>query len=58
MSNNPSSTTRAIALRLPNDVYAILERRADKQKVKPSDYLRRRVVYDTRRSHKKVRKAE
>ena len=55
MSNNPSQTTEAIALRLPNKVCAILERRASKQQKKVSDYLRKRVIYDTERSHKKVR---
>lgn len=48
-----STTTTPIALRLPNEVYEILERRASKQGMLTSEYLRRRVIYDTTRSHKK-----
>ena len=48
-----SHTTEVIAFRLPLDVIAIIKRRAGKQGIKPSEYLRRRVNYDTTRSHKK-----
>lgn len=53
MSNLPSATTKPLALRLPNKIYVILERRANKQGKKVSDYLRARVIYDTCRSHKR-----
>lgn len=51
MSSNRSHTTRVYALRLPNEVGDIIDRRAAKQGIKPSEYLRRRVVYDTLRKH-------
>lgn len=51
MSNNLSRTTEVIALRLPNEVMAILKRRAGKRDILVSDYLKRRVVFDTCRSH-------
>ena len=49
MSNNPSHTTRSIAYRLPNDVYSIAERRAKKQKIKLSEYLRNFFTKDATR---------
>lgn len=51
-----SSKTKPIAFRLPNEVHAILARRADKQGKKVGEYVRKRVSYDTCRSHKKVDK--
>jgi len=53
MSNIPSATTKPIALRLPNEVYDTLERRANKQGRKVSDYLRKRICFDVLRSHKR-----
>ena len=49
----PSGTTSPIALRLPKDVFVTLQRRADRQGIKVSEYLKQRVIYDTRRAHKK-----
>ncbi len=49
MSNNPSLTTTPIAFRLPNEVFAVLERRANKQGILVSEYIRKRVIYDTLR---------
>lgn len=43
--------TRTIAFRLPNAVMDVLERRAGKQGLRVSDYLRARVIYDTNRNH-------
>ena len=53
MSSNPSTTTTVICVRLPNEVFAILKRRADKQGLLVSEYLKRRIQYDTLRSHGK-----
>jgi len=49
MSNNPSKTTKAIATRLPVDVYEVIERRAKRKGVKVSEYLKQFITYDTRR---------
>ena len=46
-----SSKTTTIAFRLPNNVMDVLERRAGKQGLRVSDYLRTRVIYDTMRKH-------
>lgn len=46
---NKSSKTKSIATRLPNDVYAVIERRAKKKGLKPSEWLRGFVTYDARR---------
>ncbi len=46
---NVSSKTKTIAFRLPNDVYNIVERRARKQKIKVSEYLKRHITYDATR---------
>ena len=51
--NAVTSTKPPIAFRLPYDVHVILVRRAKKMNMKPSDYLRRRVIYDICRSHHK-----
>lgn len=51
MSNARSSTTTPVALRLLNEVYEILERRATKQGERVSDYVRARLIYDTLRKH-------
>jgi len=60
MSSNPikdrkpyrlSSTTKAYAFRLPNGISAILERKARKQGVLPSEWLKRRMIYDISRKH-------
>ena len=53
MSSNRSHTTRVYALRLPNDVGDIIDRRATGQGIKPMEYLRRRVIYDITRKHGK-----
>ena len=51
MSNKPSATTKVVAFRLPNEVYFVLERRAKKQNITVSAYLKKRVKYDTMRKH-------
>jgi len=45
----PSTKTRVIAFRIPLGVYSIVERRAEKQKIKPSDYLKNLVSKDALR---------
>jgi len=49
MSNNPSKTTKAIATRLPVDVYDTIERRAKKRGMKPSEYVKGFITRDVRR---------
>ena len=44
-----SLKTKAIATRLPNDVYAVIERRAKKRNMKVSEWLKGFVTYDARR---------
>ena len=46
-----SHTTDVISVRLPNDVLAIIKRRADKLGILPSQWLKRRITYDVRRKH-------
>jgi len=53
VSNNPSSTTTPISLRLSNAFYALLEKRAEKRGLKVSDYLRARINRELCRSHHK-----
>jgi len=48
-SYRPSRITRVIAVRLPLNVYSILERRAGKQKIKPSSYLKKLISNDALR---------
>ena len=48
---NTSSKTTPVAFRLPIDVYAIIKRRSDKMGIEVSEYLKRRVSYDTNRKH-------
>ena len=45
----------SITFRLPNEIYAVLEKRANKQGRLVSDYLKARVIYDTMRKHHKRR---
>lgn len=51
MSNNQSGSTRPLALRLPVEVHTTLLRRARKQGLLVSEYVRNRLVYDTLRMH-------
>jgi len=44
-----SNTTKLIAFRIPNNVYAIVERRAKKQKIKVSEYIKAFIIYDAMR---------
>ncbi|KKN76886.1 hypothetical protein LCGC14_0365370 [marine sediment metagenome] len=53
MSNNPSATTQVISFRVTNEMYNTLLRRAKKQELKLSDYVRSKVIWDAKRSHKK-----
>jgi len=46
---NKSSKTKSIATRLPIDVFSIIEKRAKKRNMKPSEWLRGFVTYDARR---------
>jgi len=46
MNSIPSRTTTPVAVRLTNEVYNILKRRAIKQKIKPSEYLKRLVTFE------------
>lgn len=56
MSNNPSHVTKAIALRLSNEVYDVLVRKATKQGIKPSEWVKKRLSYDLMRLHGKRRR--
>lgn len=58
MNYRPSKTTKPVALRLPNAVYEVLERRAKKQGKLVSEMVRARIVYDTQRQHKKKLKSQ
>jgi len=51
MSNIPSATTKPVALRLPNEVLAILERRVGRGNKwdKVSDYIRDKITTDALR---------
>ena len=51
MSNALSSTTVPIALRLPVDTYDNIKRKAEKQGILPSEWLKRRIIYDVNRPH-------
>jgi len=46
-------TTKPTAFRLPDDIIIILERRAKRKKLKLSEYLKRKTIYDALRSHKR-----
>lgn len=48
-----SQKTSIITLRLPNDVLEMIARRARKNNVSAYEYLRERVIYDVRRTHRK-----
>ena len=54
MNSIPSRTTTPVAVRLPNEVYNILKRRATKQKIKPSEYLKRLVTYECLEKDKRM----
>jgi len=45
--------TKAIAIRIPMEVYSTIARKAKKQGIKPSEWLKNRVVYDVQRKHSK-----
>jgi hypothetical protein len=55
MSRSVGKSTKPVAFRLSNEVYAILERRVLKhpRHIRISDYLRERVIYDLTRGHNK-----
>ena len=53
MSKLSSRITQVIALRLPNEVVAIITRRAGKQGRLPSEWMRNRIIYDITRKHGK-----
>jgi len=53
MSNRVSHRTKPIAIRLPIAVYDTIARKARKQGMKPSEWLRRRTIYDVCRKHSK-----
>jgi len=51
MSNRISHRTKPIAIRIPVEVYDTIERKAKKRGIKPSEWLKNRVVYDVQRKH-------
>ena len=55
MSNAPSTKTVAVAFRVPIDTCGIILRKATKRSMKPSEWLRKRVIYDVSRKHGRVR---
>ena len=55
MSNRLSSLTIPIALRVPLETWDIILRRAEKQNILPSEYIKRRIVYDVNRQHGRVK---
>ncbi len=53
---NRDTLDHILAVRLPTDVYLALVRRMLRTNYQSlSDYVRHRLVYDTRRSHHKVK---
>ena len=52
MSNNPSKKTVAVSFRMSVEVHTIIARRAKRQGIKVSEYIKRRVSYDTIRKHR------
>lgn len=55
---NKSKTTTTVSFRLPNEIVAIIDRRAKNNYWSRSQYLRTRVVYDITRKHIKHTKRE
>lgn len=51
-----SKSTGTITIRLPNDVIETLHRRAKNNYTTIGEYARGRLVYDTRRKHKRAKK--
>jgi len=51
MSNRLSSTTIPIALRILIDTYDNIKRKAEKQGILPSEYIKRRIIFDVNRQH-------
>lgn len=51
MSNNPSKTTKAVACRIPNDIYNIMVKRAAKREITISEHIKRLVLHDATRKH-------
>jgi len=46
-----SKTTKPVAFRIPNEVHAILERRAKRKGLSVGEYLKRKAIYDATRPH-------
>jgi len=46
---NSSTKTKIVATRVPIDVFSIIERRASKRGMKPSEYLRDFITKEVRR---------
>ena len=44
-----SNKTEVVAARLPNEVIVVITRRAEKQRLKPSEYIKQLISYDTLR---------
>jgi hypothetical protein len=58
MASGTSSKTVVVGFRLPTDVYDILQRRVDGKNThwnSVGQYLQDRIIYDTRREHRKGR---
>ena len=53
MSNRTSKTTRVLGVRMPLDLYEILERRAKNHRAGKSGYALDRLAYDLTRKHTK-----
>ena len=47
--SRPSKITKAVALRLSNDVYGVVERRANRRGIKISEYIKLAITIDARR---------
>lgn len=53
----PSKKTKVIAIRLPNELVARIEKRVKKGwHESVADYLRDRIIYDITRKHQKARR--
>jgi hypothetical protein len=49
--SKPSKTSRIVSIRLPNEIYAKLERMHKRTGYTIHDFLKRRIEYDLTRKH-------
>jgi len=47
----PSATTKPLACRVPNYVYAVFEKRAERKRLTLGEYLREKLKYEATRPH-------